>query len=137
MMLAAALMASFFFGKGSDIYKGGLRWGFLAIGAAAYVDIFEVWMAARRDSGRIPFGEQEGGLLSDATRLVDEHGWTADELCAALLRGGRGQPRRFPRGSGPGACGAREGGPRKCRLARRYPEIESGHALPRRQQSPP
>ena len=80
MILAVALMGSFFFGKGSDLYQGGLRWGFLAIGAAAYVDMFEVWMAARRDTGRIPFGEQEGGLLSDATRLVDEHGWTGDEL---------------------------------------------------------
>jgi len=80
MMLAAALMGSFFFGKGSDLYKGGLRWGFLAIGAAAYVDMFEVWMAARRDTGRIPFGEQEGGALSDATRLVDDFGWTGEEL---------------------------------------------------------
>jgi len=80
MILAAALMGSFFFGKGSDLYKGGLRWGFLAIGAAAYVDMFEVWMAARRDTARIPFGEQEGGALSDATRLVDDFGWTGDEL---------------------------------------------------------
>jgi hypothetical protein len=80
MILAVALMATFFFGKDTQLYRGSLRWGFLAIGAAAFVDIFSVWVAARRDFGRIPFGEQEGGLLSDATRLVDDFGWTADQL---------------------------------------------------------
>ena len=80
MILAAALMGSFFFGKGSDIYKGGLRWGFLAIGTAAFVDIFSLWFAARRDSGKIPFGEQEGRVQSDATRLVDDFDWTADQM---------------------------------------------------------
>jgi len=80
MILAAALMASFFFGKGSDLYRGGLRWGFLAIGSAAFVDIFSQWFAARRDSGKIPFGEQEGRAQSDATRLVDDFDWTADQM---------------------------------------------------------
>ena len=85
MMLAAALMASFFFGRGTQLYKGGLRWGFLAIGAAAWVDMFATWVAARRDSGKIPFGEQEGGAQSDATRLVDDFGWTADEMVRRFL----------------------------------------------------
>ena len=80
MVIATALMATFFFGKGTQLYRGSLRWGFLAIGAAAFVDIFSVWLAARRDYGRIPFGEQEGGPLSDATRLVDDFGWSADQL---------------------------------------------------------
>jgi hypothetical protein len=80
MILAVALMATFFFGKDTQLYRGSLRWGFLAIGAAAFVDIFSVWVAARRDFGRIPFGEQEGGVLSDATRLVDDFGWSADQL---------------------------------------------------------
>lgn len=80
MLIAAALMMSFYLGKGASLYQGGLRWGFIAIGAAAWVDMFSTWWAARRDSGKIPFGEQEGGALSDATRLVDEFGWSADEL---------------------------------------------------------
>jgi len=80
MILAAALMMSFFFGKGTSLYQGGLRWGFIVIGAASYVDMFATWWAARRDSGKIPFGEQEGGALSDATRLVDEFNWSADQL---------------------------------------------------------
>jgi len=80
MVLATVLMATFFFGKDTQLYRGSLRWGLIAIGAAAYVDMFSVWLAARRDYGRIPFGEQEGGLLSDATKLVDDHGWSADQL---------------------------------------------------------
>ncbi len=80
MVLAVLLMASFFFGKGTQLYKGSLRWGFLAIGAAAFVDMFSTWVAARRDFLDIPYGEQEGGLLSDATRLVEEFGWRPEQL---------------------------------------------------------
>jgi hypothetical protein len=80
MILATALMASFFFGKDTQLYKGSLRWGFLVIGAAAFVDMFAVWLAARRDFAAIPFGEMEGVGLSDATRLVDDFGWTAEGL---------------------------------------------------------
>lgn len=80
MVLGVLLMSTFFFAKDTQLYKGGLRWGFLAIGAAAYVDIAGVWWAARRDYGAIPFGEQEGVGLSDATKLVDEHGWSPDQL---------------------------------------------------------
>jgi len=85
MVLATLLMGSFFFGKDTQLYRGSLRWGFIAIGAAAFVDIFTVWIAGRRDYGRIPFGEQEGGLLSDATRLVDDHNWTADQLVSRYV----------------------------------------------------
>ena len=80
LVLATLLMASFFFGKGTNLYQGGLRWGFIAIGAAAFVDIYATWGAARTDSGRIPFGEQDGGNHSDATKLVDDFDWTADQL---------------------------------------------------------
>ena len=75
MVIATGLMASFFFGKDTQLYRGSLRWGFVIIGAAAFVDLSATWFAALSDFGRVPFGEQEGGLLSDATRLVDEHGW--------------------------------------------------------------
>jgi hypothetical protein len=80
MVFGTLLMMSFFFGKDTQLYKGSLRWGFVAIGAAAYVDMFATWWAARTDKGRIPFGEMEGAGLSDATRLADEFGWTVDEL---------------------------------------------------------
>jgi hypothetical protein len=80
MVIATLLMASFFFGKGTQLYKGSLRWGFCAIGAAAFVDIFSLWWATRTDKGRIPFGEQERAGPSDATKLVDDFGWTIDQL---------------------------------------------------------
>jgi hypothetical protein len=85
MVLGVALMATFFVGKGTQLYRGGLRWGFLAIGAAAYVDMAAVWWRARRDHGAIPFGEMEGSGLSDATRLVDEFGWTTEQLTGRYL----------------------------------------------------
>jgi hypothetical protein len=71
MVLAAGLMASFFFGKRTQLYQGSLRWGFLVIGAAAFVDMFATWV-----SGRIPFGENEGSGLSDPLKLLEEHGWS-------------------------------------------------------------
>lgn len=80
MILATLLMASFYFGKQTNLYKGSLRWGFVAIGAAAFVDMFSVWWAARTDKGKIPFGEMDGVGHSDATRLVDDFGWTIDQL---------------------------------------------------------
>lgn len=75
MVLAAALMASFFFGKRTQLYKGALRWGFLVIGAGAFADMFSTWV-----SGDIPFGEIEGVGLSDPLRLVQEHGWSERQM---------------------------------------------------------
>ena len=93
MVLAAALMATFFFGKRSQLYKGWLRWGFLMIGAAAFVDMFATWWAAQGDTGAIPFGEIEGVGLSDPMKLVEEHGWSTKAMvrryvlvgCSCLL----------------------------------------------------
>ncbi len=82
MVIATLLMATFFFGKDTQLYKGSLRWGFLAIGAAAFTDMFAVWWAARSDFGTVPFGEMEGIGLSDATKLVDWYGWDT----AAMIR---------------------------------------------------
>lgn len=85
MVLATALMASFFFGKDTQLYKGALRWGFLTIGAAAYVDIFATWWAAWLDHADIPFGLQEGTGLSDASKLAQWYGWSQDQLVDRYL----------------------------------------------------
>lgn len=85
MVIAAGLMTTFFYAKDTQLYRGGLRWGFLAIGAAAFVDILATWAAARRDHGKIPFGEQEGVGLSDATRLVDDFDWSTGMLTGRYL----------------------------------------------------
>ena len=75
MVLAAALMASFFFGKRTRLYKESLRWGFLVIGAAAFIDMFATWFVALWNVDVIPFGENEGSGLSDPMKLLEEHGW--------------------------------------------------------------
>ena len=80
MVLATALMSSFFFGKGTQLYQGSLRWGFLVIGAGAFTDMFSVWWAARSDFGKVPFGEQERAGPSDANKLVDDFNWSTDEM---------------------------------------------------------
>lgn len=80
MVIATALMATFFFGKRTQFYKGWLRWGFLMIGAAAFADMFATWWVAQSDRNAIPFGEIEGVGLSDSLKLVEEWGWTTDEL---------------------------------------------------------
>jgi hypothetical protein len=80
MVIATALMATFFFGKRTQLYKGWLRWGFLAIGAAAFSDMFATWCKALSDTGAIPFGEIEGVGLSDSARLVEDWGWRASDM---------------------------------------------------------
>lgn len=80
MVLATALMCTFFFGKRTQLYKGWLRWGFLAIGAAAFGDMFATWWKSRSDIGAVPYGEIEGVGLSDSARLVEEWGWSIRDL---------------------------------------------------------
>ena len=85
MVLAAALMATFFFGKRTQLYKGWLRWGFLVIGAAAFSDMFATWWASRTDIGKIPYGEIEGVGLSDPAKLVELHGWSVQMVVRRFL----------------------------------------------------
>ncbi len=75
MILATLLMGSFFFGKRTNLYKGSLRWGFVVIGAVAFVDIYTTWVKARFDLDAIPLGSQDG-MDADPLVLVQEHGWT-------------------------------------------------------------
>lgn len=75
MILATLLMATFFFGKRTQLYKGSLRWGFVVIGAVAFVDIYSTWVRARSDLDAIPLGSQDG-MDADPLVLVQEFGWT-------------------------------------------------------------
>lgn len=79
MIIATVLMASFFFGKRTQLYKGSVRWGLVAIGAASFVDIFATWVSARKDDQNVPYGTT-GGMASDAMVLVDNHGWSMQLL---------------------------------------------------------
>lgn len=77
MILAVLLMGAFFFGKRTQLYKGSLRWGFVVIGAAAFVDIYATWVKARSDHDAIPLGSQDG-MDADPLVLVQQFGWTLD-----------------------------------------------------------
>jgi hypothetical protein len=97
MVIGTALMTTFFAGRDTQLYRGALRWGFLVIGAAAFVDTFATWWTARDDPRVIPFGEIEGVGLSDPSKLRDVAGWSVDDLvdryvtlglvCAIVLAG--------------------------------------------------
>ena len=79
MIIATLLMGSFFFGKRTQLYKGSVRWGLVAIGAASFVDIFATWVSARKDDQNVPYGTT-GDMASDAMLLVDNHGWSMQAL---------------------------------------------------------
>lgn len=79
-VLGSLLMATVYLPKEGYVRKGWLHWGFLVIGAFAFTDGLHTWWAARTDVGAIPFGRNEGVGLSDASRLVEEYGWTVRQL---------------------------------------------------------
>jgi hypothetical protein len=85
LVLGAALMASFFVPPEHPLHRGWLRWGLLALGAAAFADAFELWWRARSDVGVIPFGQFEHGGESDPTVLVAVAGWTVPALIARYV----------------------------------------------------
>jgi hypothetical protein len=76
LVLGSLLMATFYARRESALCRGDLRWGFLMMGAAAFMDAFGKWWGARHDLDRIPFGEFEDGGLSDPTKLLAVYGWT-------------------------------------------------------------
>jgi hypothetical protein len=80
MLLGTALMTTMYARPGSYLHEHGLRWGFVVIGGLGLMDGFHTWWKARTDFAEIPFGQNEGVGLSDASRLVDEHGWDAGAL---------------------------------------------------------
>ena len=85
LVFGTLLMASIFVPRGSLLHRGWLRWGLLAIGAAAFVDVFSLWWGARTDLDLIPFGQNEGMGLSDPSRLADDYGWTPRQLVNRYL----------------------------------------------------
>jgi len=80
MVFGMLLMTTFFYGKRTQIYKGSLRWGFIVIGAASFVDTFATWWTALHDYNDIPVGEIEGVGLSDPARMLQWYGWSQAAL---------------------------------------------------------
>jgi hypothetical protein len=85
LLLGALLMATLYVRPGSALHRGWLRWGFLVIGAFAFMDAFTVWWEAKHGSEGVVFGEIEGVGDSDPTRLVFEHGWSEVKLVSRYL----------------------------------------------------
>lgn len=85
MVLGALLVSTMFARESSPFRRGALRWGLLVIGAGAFSDVASTWWAARRDPGEIPFGQFEGGGLSDASALVETYGWSERVLVSRYL----------------------------------------------------
>jgi hypothetical protein len=79
-VLGSALMLSFYAAPGSRFHKSQVRWGFLVIGAFAFMDGLHTWHAARHHPEAIPYGEIEGVGLSDPSTLVDEFGWNERQM---------------------------------------------------------
>jgi hypothetical protein len=82
MVLGTILMATFYARRESAIYQNGLRWGFIVIGAAAFMDAFKTWTGSEED---LPFGVQEG-TLSDPSQMVQTYGWTIQYMIQQYVR---------------------------------------------------
>jgi hypothetical protein len=80
LVLGAVLMATVYAPREGAIRRGWLRWGFLAIGAVSFVDVFAQWWGSRHHLDRIPFGQNEGSGLSDPSVLCDLFGWSETAL---------------------------------------------------------
>lgn len=65
-------------------FQGGLRFGWLVIGAASWVDATRLWWTCWKNPDEIPFG-LEDGHPSDATVLVDTWNWDADAMVRRFL----------------------------------------------------
>ena len=90
MVLGTLLMIAFFVGPESRLRAGALRYGLLAIGAAAFVDAFSLWSGARASPDLIPFGEIEGVGLSDPSKLQDVYGWSEHAIVHRYVTLGTG-----------------------------------------------
>lgn len=85
MVLGGALFATIWSHPEGRLGRGALRWGFLAIGAAALVDALHTWVGALRDPAVLPLGRIEGVGLSDASKLMEVHGWSAGALAGRYV----------------------------------------------------
>jgi hypothetical protein len=84
-VLGALGMATIYVRPGHPLHRGWLRWGFLVIGAFAFMDAFADWWDAGHSAQGVVFGEIEGVGDSDPTKLVQEYGWSEAKLVRRYL----------------------------------------------------
>ena len=80
LMLGAVLLPD-----DSRLSRGALRWGYLVIGAGAFMDASITWVRSWRDFAELPLGRSESSGLSDAMRLIEDSGWSEAGLVHAYL----------------------------------------------------
>jgi hypothetical protein len=76
MVLASLLMACFFVGKDTLLYRAGLRWGFLFMGAAAFTTLFSHWWTLRGNPEALPWLVDHG----DVPKVLAFSGWSVQTL---------------------------------------------------------
>jgi hypothetical protein len=84
MVLGALVSCGFLVRSQLRLFQGGLRWGWLMIGSASWVDATREWWECKTDFALIPFGTLDG-RPTDASRLVDEFGWGAGAMVNRFL----------------------------------------------------
>lgn len=77
LILATILMSLFYVGKQTQLYKGALRWGFLGIGAAAFMNMYIPWW--KKDMSAIGYG-LTGGIPTDSWKMINIHLWQWNDL---------------------------------------------------------
>jgi hypothetical protein len=85
LLLGTALMTTLYVAPGTVLHRGWLRWGFLVIGAFAFMDAFTTWWDFKHSAEGVVFGEIEGVGDSDPTKLVYEFGWSEARLLSRYL----------------------------------------------------
>ena len=83
MLIAVALMATFFTPPEHKLHRDWLRWGFLVIGAAGFADKFHVWWESRSDISKVPLGEYSHGDADPYKLLMS--GWPIQVIISRYL----------------------------------------------------
>lgn len=76
LVVGTMLMLTVYAREEHAIRRDHLRWGLLAIGALAFMDVYAVWSGP---INRLPFGQNENGL-SDPSVLIEMYGWSLISL---------------------------------------------------------
>jgi hypothetical protein len=77
-VLGTVLMTTFYARKDHPITRNALRWGFLVIGALAFMDAWAVWSGGLQN---VPLGENSNGM-SDPSVLTELYSWNLHVLIA-------------------------------------------------------
>lgn len=81
-VLGTLFMFTFYSRRDNPVYRNALRWGFLAIGALSFMDVWAVWSGGLQN---VPFGENENGM-SDPSVLTENYSWNVQVLISRYYR---------------------------------------------------